>query len=191
MTNNDNKNRRTNIVKLLSILWTQHEDASKNGYLVINGAFIPSPDDNTYHEVNQKLLKDYSLSIFDESLVKNYMNNSTNRYFQLGSGLFKGVAYRSLFLEKDKNGEDDPFLYWKSSLQLKGFINDAITSASALGKTLDEKELKFVDKYIRRIRNRRTGFCVFVIVIILLIIILCICHSNNSSDNQIVNYIKM
>lgn len=157
---------------LKSVLWTQHEDASKNGYLVVNGAFIPSPDDNTYHEVNKKLLKDYSLSIFDEPLVKNYMNNSINRYFQLGSGLFKGVAYRSRFLEKDKHGENDPFLFWKSSFQLKGFINDAVTSALALGKTLDEKELKFVDKYIRRIRNRRMGFCVFAITIILLIIIL-------------------
>ena len=115
----------------------------------------------------------------------------TNQYFQLGSGLFTGVAYRSRFLEKDKNGDVDPFLFWKSSLQLKGFINDAITSASALGKTLDEKELTFVDKYIRRIRNRRTGFCVFAIVIILLIIILCICLGNNSIDNQTVNYIKM
>lgn len=172
MTNNDNKNRKTNIGKLLSILWTQHEDASKNGYLVFNRAFIPSPDDNTYHEVNQKLLKDYSLSIFDESMVKKYINNSTNRYFQLGSGLFKGVAYRSCFVEKDKNGDDVPFLFWKSSFQLKGFINDAITSASAIGKTLDKKELRFVDKYIRRIRNRRMGFCVFVITIILLIIIL-------------------
>ena len=82
MTNNDNKNRKTNIGKLLSILWTQHEDASKNGYLVVNGAFIPSPDDNTYREVNKKLLKDYSLSIFDEPLVKNYMNNSINRLYK-------------------------------------------------------------------------------------------------------------
>ena len=172
MKNKDNKNRRTNNMKLHSILWMQHEDASKNGYLVVDGIFISDPDDNLFHRVNEKLLKDYSLSIFDESLVKNYMNNSTNRYFQLGSGLFKGVAYRSLFLEKDKNGEDNPFLYWKSSLQLKHFTNDALKAALAIGKTLDEKELKFVDKYIRRIRNRRMGFCIFAIAIMLLIIIL-------------------
>lgn len=191
MKNKCNKDRKNDNEKLHSVLWVQHEDASKNGYLVVNGTFVPAPDENLYHRVNKKLLKDYSLNIFDESLVKNYMKISTNQYFQLGSGLFKGVAFRSRFLEKDKNGDDDPFMFWKSSLQLNGFINDAITSASALGKTLDEKELKFVDKYIRKIRNRRAGFCVLAIVIILMIILLCICHGNSSIDNHIVNYIKI
>ena len=172
MKNKYNMDRKNGNEKLFSILWMQHEDASKNGYLVVNGTFVPAPDENLYHRMNKKLLKDYSLNSFDESLVKNYMRGSTNQYFQLGSGLFKGVAYRSRFLEKDKNGDDAPFIFWKTSLQLKDFTNDAIKSASAIRKTLDEKELKFVDKYIRRIRNRRTSFCIFFVVIILLLIIL-------------------
>lgn len=149
-----------------SILWVQHEDASKNGYLVVEGTVVSNPDDNMYFEVNRKLLKDYSLSIFDESMVKKYISNSTNRYFQLGSGLFKGVAYRSCFLEKDMNGDVEPFMFWKSSLQLKGFIKDAITSASELGKSLNENELKFVEKYIKKIRIRRIGFCALILAII-------------------------
>lgn len=155
--------------KINSILWVQHEDASKNGYLVINGTIVAEPDENIYHVVNRKLLKDFPLNIFDESVVKSYMKRSTNQYFQIGNGLFKGVAYRSSFLEKDKNGDAVPFLFWKSSFHLKGFGKEAIAAAAALGKTMDKEELKFVDKFINRIRYRRIGFCILVILIIVLI----------------------
>lgn len=155
-----------------SILWMQDEDASKNGHLVINGAIIPSPDENTYHAVNRKILKDFSLSVIDKSMVDKYINSSNNKFFQLGSGLFKGVAYRSCFLEKEKNGEEEPFLFWKPSFRLKGFTNDASLAAEALGKAIDNGELRFVSKYIKRIRSRRIGFCIVLILIISLIILL-------------------
>lgn len=161
--------------KYHSILWMQDEDASKDAHLVINGEVVPNPDENTYHAVNRKTLKDFSLNIMDKSMVEKYLNSSTNQYFQLGSGLFKGVAYRSCFIEKEKNGEEEPFLYWKPSFRLKGFIDDALSAAKALGKTLDEKELAFVDKYIKRIRFRRIGFCILVAIIAILIIILINC----------------
>ncbi len=161
--------------KYKSILWMQDEDASKNGYLVINGEVVPNPDEKTYYVVNRKTLKDFSLNIMDEKIVDKYLNSSTNQYFRLGSGLFKGVAYRSCFLKKEKNDGEEPFLFWKPSLRLKGFIDDAISAAKALGKTLDEKELAFVDKYIKRIRSRRICFCILVVIIAILIIILINC----------------
>lgn len=158
--------------RINSILWVQHEDASRNGYLVVNGTIVSNPNEGTYHLVNRKLLRNYPLSIFDESMVKKYMNNSANQYFQLGSGLFKGIAYRSCFLEKDENGDNEPFLFWQSSLLLKGFINDALTATSALGKTLDRNELKFVDKYVKKVRTRRIIFCAIVSAIVILTILL-------------------
>ena len=160
------------MLRIKSILWKQDEDASKNGYLVVNKELISNPDDNLYHLINRKLLKIFSLSVFDEAMVKKYMAKSSNRYFQLGSGLFKGVAYRSCFLEKDEKGNEEPFMFWKSSFHIKGFAKDAIDAASTLGKTLESDELKFVEKYIRRIRVRRIAFCVFLLATVVLALIL-------------------
>lgn len=159
-------------MKLESILWMQLDDASKNGSLVVNTKLVPNPDGNLYHMVNRKLLKVFPLSIFDESMVKKFINKSSNQYFQLGSGLFKGVAFRSCFLEKDENGKKEPFMYWKSSFQLSGFVNDATESASALKRTLDANELNFVEKYITRIRIRRIGFCLLALAIFVLLLML-------------------
>lgn len=158
--------------KTESILWAQRNDASKNEQLVVDNKFISKPDSDLYHLVNRKLLKIFSLSIFDETMVNKYMANSNNQYFQLGSGLFKGVAYRSCFVEKDETGLKEPFMFWESGLRLKKFVKDAISSASALGKTLDTNEIKFVEKYIKRIRIRRIAFCVSAISICVLMLIL-------------------
>lgn len=158
--------------KLESILWMQLDDASKNGSLVVNTKLVPNPDGDFYHLINRKLLKVFPLSVFDESMVKKFMNKSSNQYFQLGSGLFKGVAFRSCFLEKDENGKKEPFMYWKSSFHLNGFVKDATDSASALKKTLDANELNFVEKYITRIRIRRIGFCCLAFAIIVLVLLL-------------------
>ena len=61
-----------------SILWMQHEDASKNGYLVVNNKFVPIPDVDDYREINKKLLKVFSVSIFDRNVVKKYVEGTSN-----------------------------------------------------------------------------------------------------------------
>ena len=71
--------------KIDSILWMQRENPSNNGYLVINNRFLPNPDDNLYHLVNRKLLKVFSLSIFDEAMVNKYKIDSTNQKRKLGT----------------------------------------------------------------------------------------------------------
>lgn len=157
-----------------SILWMQHENPSNNGCLVVNNRFIPNPDDNFYHLVNRKLLKVFSLSIFDEAIVNKYKTNSANQDLHLGSGLFKGVAYRSCFFEKNEKGNWEPFMFWNSSFHLKDFVKNINASASAMGKTLDAKELKFVEKYIRKIRNRRIVSCILGAALVILILIIVI-----------------
>lgn len=157
------------MTSIKSILWVQNENASKFAHLTINGKKVSNQDVESYRLANKRILRVFPLSCFDKTMVLSYLKELNNKHFQLGSSLFGGVIYKSCFKEKTENGASQPFLFWESSFQLKGFINDAIVSASALGKTLDEKELKFVDKYIRRIRNRRMGFCVLIVAIILLI----------------------
>lgn len=159
------------MTKIKSILWVQHEDAAQNAYLVVDNEFKSKPDDNLYHLVNHNLLKVFSLSIFDQAMVRKYNENSNNMYFQLGSGLFKGVAYRSCFVEKDEMGKEKPFMFWKSSQSLKDFIKDAKLSAAALGKTLNDNELRFVEKYIKRIRIRRIALCFSVVLIAMMLVL--------------------
>lgn len=154
--------------KIKSILWLQHEDASKNGHLVVNKTFVSNPDNGVYHTINRKILKSFPLSVFDETMVKKYVVQTQNQYFQLGSGVFKGVAYRSRFL--DENGNVKPFLFWESTLNLDDFKKDAIAAALAIGKKMDENELKFVEKYIKRIKTRWAFSCVLVSIITLVII---------------------
>lgn len=158
--------------KIDSILWMQRENPSNNGYLVINNRFLTNPDDNLYHLVNRKLLKVFSLSIFDEAMVNKYKIDSTNQDLHLGSRLFKGVAYRSCFFEKNEKGNWEPFMFWNSSFHLKDFVKNVNTSASAMGKTLDTKELEFVEKYITKIRRRRIVSCVLVAALVVLILII-------------------
>lgn len=154
--------------KIKSILWVQHEDALKNGYLVVNKKFVSNPDNSIYHEINRILLKDFSLSVFDEKVVKKYVEQTQNQYFQLGSGVFKGVAYRSRFM--DENGNIKPFLFWESTLNLDDFTKDAIAAAMAIEKKMDENELMFVEKYVKRIKTRWLFFGVSTLLITLFII---------------------
>ena len=163
------------MTSIKSILWVQNEDASKFAHLIINGNKVSSQDAESYRLANKRILRVFPLSYFDKTVVLDYLKELNNRHFQLGSNLFGGVIYKSCFKEKTGEGTPQPFLFWESNFQLKRFVNDAIISASALGKTLDEKELKFVEKYIRRIRIRRIGFCVIIIVIALIIILLTMC----------------
>lgn len=155
-----------------SILWMQHEDASKNGYLVVNNKFVPIPDVDDYREINKKLLKVFSVSIFDRNVVKKYVERNKNQYFQVGSGLFKGVSYRSRFNENDIKGNAQPFMFWISSLHLSSFAEYAKTSAEVLGKSLDANELCFVEKYIKRIRTRRFSCCGIAVLIIVLVLLI-------------------
>ena len=112
------------------------------------------------------------MSVFDEAMVKKYMAKSSNRYFQLGCGMFKGVAYRSCFLEKDEKGNEEPLMFWKSSFHLKRFAKDAVDAASTLGKTLESDEWKFVEKYIRRISTRRIAFILLLAIVALGLILM-------------------
>lgn len=152
-----------------SILWVQHEDPSKNGLLIMNGRMVSSLDTDMYDMANQKLFKVYSLSSFDTHIVKNYIKTSSNNYFQLGSSLFKGVVYKSCFNEKDDQGRAIPFMFWHSCSQLRSFTEHAKESAFLLSKSLDGKELDFLEHYIKRIRNRR--LCVSILAAIILFLI--------------------
>ena len=160
------------MTSIKSILWVQNEDASKFAHLIINGNKVSSQDTESYRLANKRILRVFPLSCFDKTVVLDYSKELNNRHFQLGSNLFGGVIYKSCFKEKSEDGTSQPFLFWKSNFQLKRFVNDAKISASALAKTLDEKELKFVENYIRRIRIRRIAFCVIIMVIALIIILL-------------------
>lgn len=152
-----------------SILWVQNEDPSKNGHLIMNGCIISSSDTDKYDLAIQKLFKVYSLNPLDTHIVKNYIKTSSNNYFQLGSSLFKGVVYKSCFIEKDDQGRAIPFMFWNSCSQLKSFTEYAKESAFLLNKSLDEKEVGFIEQYIKRIRSRRICLSLLVVIILFLI----------------------
>lgn len=149
-----------------SILWVQHEDPSKNGYLIMNGNTISFSDKEKYNLASQKIFRVFSLSTLDFHFVKNYIKESANNYFQLGSSLLRGVAYKSCFNEKDIQGRPIPFMFWKPSFKLNSFTQQAKEAASQLNKTLNENELSVVNQYIKRIQRRR--ICLFILVVMLL-----------------------
>lgn len=157
--------------KIESLLWVQHQDPTQNGYLIINGNLVPFSDKEKYDIANKKIFRVYSTSPFDSHLVKRYIKSSANKYFQLGSSLANGIAYKSCFTEKDEQGRSIPFMFWKSNSKLKDFIRQVNESALQLNKTLNAKELDFIEKLIKRIRCRRI-VCIILILIVLLSILI-------------------
>lgn len=153
--------------KIESLLWVQHQNPTQNGYLIMNGNLVPFSDKEKYDFANKIILKVYSTSPFDSHLVKRYLESSGNKYFQLGSSLLSGIAYKSCFTEKDENGKSIPFMFWKSNSRLNDFIRQVNESALQVNKTINAEELAFMEQLIKRIRCRKiVGFILIFIVLL-------------------------
>ena len=157
-------------------MWIQSDSPGGGDIFYVDETLLK--DETKKVEATEILMRAQNLRFQNKKQMKEFREQTGSPNFTLAYSPSMGFLYKSVFVEKARDGRLQSFVLWCASSEVNHIWETAERISTMASFTIRDNERPLVESYIKSLSARRRNVAIIASFLILLIVLIILAYEN-------------